>query len=117
MVSTIGEIIRDLLLFVGVVTVLLVFSLVIIAKLPAVNPLKYLFIRLAYRLGATAAAGILAIPIEPIPGLDALYDLGAPVLLLWYWFTFFRDMRRRTSDAPPRPQSWDNGARRPGRRP
>jgi hypothetical protein len=43
-----------------------------------------------YRVGAPFAAGALAIPIEPIPGLDTLYDIGVPIALLWYWFTFFK---------------------------
>jgi len=34
-------------------------------------------------VGATVAAGALAIPVEPIPGLDALYDIGVPIALLW----------------------------------
>ena len=55
------------------------------------NPLKRLLTALAYRIGATAAAGALAIPIEPIPGIDAMYDIAVPALLFWYWFTFFRD--------------------------
>jgi hypothetical protein len=29
----------------------------------------------------------------PIPGIDAVVDIGAPILLLWYWWTFFRDLR------------------------
>jgi len=41
-------------------------------------------------MGATIAAGALAIPIEPIPGLDVLYDIGAPLLLLLYWVSFSR---------------------------
>jgi hypothetical protein len=27
-----------------------------------------------------------------------LYDIGVPIVLIWYWFTFFRDARRTTSD-------------------
>jgi hypothetical protein len=28
--------------------------------------------------------------VEPIPGLDVLYDIAIPIALIWYWFTFFR---------------------------
>jgi hypothetical protein len=49
---------------------------------------------LSYRVGATLVAGVVAIPIEPLPGLDVLYDIGVPILLIWYWFTFFRDATR-----------------------
>jgi hypothetical protein len=103
--STIAEIIRDLLIFVAVMTGMLVVLIVTVSKMPDSNPLKRLLTALTYRIGATAAAGALAIPIEPIPGLDAAYDVAVPLLLLWYWFTFFRDMffrgGRRTSRVAP----------------
>jgi hypothetical protein len=89
--STIAEIIRDLLIFVAVMTGMLVVLVVAVSKMPDSNPLKRLLTALTYRVGATAAAGALAIPIEPIPGIDALYDIAVPILLFWYWFTFFRD--------------------------
>ena len=49
---------------------------------------------LSYRIGATLAAGMIAVPVEPIPGLDVLYDIAIPIALIWYWFTFFRDAIR-----------------------
>ncbi|HEY1735983.1 MAG TPA: hypothetical protein VGG12_05000 [Methylovirgula sp.] len=88
--SEITEIVRDLLIFVGVMTALLVALLVIVARLPDENPLKRILTALSYRMGATAAAGALAIPVEPIPGLDALYDIGVPIALIIYWITFFK---------------------------
>ena len=95
--TTIEEIFRDLLIFVAVMTALLIALIVIVSFLPPDNPLKRVLSALSYRVGATAAVGALAIPIEPIPGLDAVYDIGAPILLLWYWYTFFRDMRAHGS--------------------
>jgi hypothetical protein len=103
LLSSIAEIIRDLLIFVVVMTALLIALIVVVSKMPDSNPLKRLLTALAYRVGATAAAGAVAIPIEAIPGLDALYDLAVPILLIWYWFTFFRDAARKTSDASPPP--------------
>jgi hypothetical protein len=64
--------------------------LVIVSRMPADNPLRQVLNLLIARIGVTAAAGALAIPIEPIPGLDVLYDIGAPVLLIYYWYTLFR---------------------------
>jgi hypothetical protein len=61
--------------------------------LPDTNPLKRILTALCYRLGATLAAGAVAIPIEPIPGIDVVYDIGVPIALIWYWWTFFRDAR------------------------
>jgi hypothetical protein len=70
MLSTVAEIIRDLLIFVGVIAALLIGLIVVVAKLPDTNPLKRLLTALCYRLGATLAAGAIAIPLEPIPGID-----------------------------------------------
>jgi hypothetical protein len=109
--STIAEIIRDLLIFVAVMTGLLIVLVVTVSKMPDSNPLKRFLTALTYRVGATAAAGALAIPIEPIPGIDAMYDVAVPILLLWYWFTFFRDMILRGGWRPS-PASQPSAPRR-----
>ena len=116
MLSTIAEIIRDLLIFVGVIAALLVVLLVVVSKLPDTNPLKRVLTALCYRLGATLAAGAVAIPLEPIPGVDVLYDVGVPIALLWYWWTFFRDARRTTANpSPPDQRSVTTGGDNPRR--
>ena len=76
MLSTVAEVVRDLLIFVGVLAVLLVALIVVVSKLPDTNPLKQLLTALCYRLGATLAAGAIAIPLEPIPGIDLAYDVA-----------------------------------------
>ena len=91
MLSTIAEITRDLLIFVGVIAALLVALVVVVSKMPNTNPLKRVLTALCYRLGATLAAGAVAIPLEPVPGIDLLYDIGVPIVLVWYWFTFFKN--------------------------
>jgi hypothetical protein len=101
MLSTIAETIRDLLVFVGVIAALLIALIVVVSMMPNTNPLKRVLTALCYRLGATLAAGAVAIPLEPIPGIDLLYDIGVPIVLIWYWFTFFRDAHRMTSDTSP----------------
>jgi hypothetical protein len=101
LLSTVAEIIRDLLVFVAVMTGLLIALIVAVSKMPHHNPLKRLLTALTYRVGATAAAGALAIPIEPIPGIDALYDFTVPILLVWYWFTFLRDAWRISNSPSP----------------
>jgi len=97
MLSMIEEIIRDLLIFVAVMFALSIVLLVVVSKMPNDNPLKRIMTALSYRVGATLAAGVVAIPIEPLPGLDVLYDIGVPILLIWYWFTFFRDATRSSA--------------------
>jgi hypothetical protein len=99
MLSTIAEIIRDLLIVVGVIAVLLVALVVVVSKMPNTNPLKRVLTALCYRLGATLAAGAVAIPLEPIPGIDLLYDVGVPIVLIWYWYTFFRDARSKAPNS------------------
>jgi hypothetical protein len=101
MLSTIAEVIRDLLIFIGVMAALLIALVVVVSKMPNTNPLKRILTALCYRLAATLAAGVVAIPLEPIPGIDVLYDIGVPIILIWYWFTFFRDARHTTSDPHP----------------
>ena len=101
MLSTIAEIIRDLLIFASVIAALLIALIVVVSMMPNTNPLKRVLTALCYRLGATLAAGAIAIPLEPIPGIDLLYDIGVPIVLIWYWYTFFRDARRMTSDPSP----------------
>jgi hypothetical protein len=66
----------------------------------ATNPLKRLLTALCYRLGATLAAGAIAIPLEPVPGIDLAYDVAVPIALIWYWFTFFRGAYRTMSHIP-----------------
>jgi hypothetical protein len=102
--STIAEIVRDLLIFIGVIAALLVALVVVVSKMPSTNPLKRILTALCYRLAATLAAGAVAIPLEPIPGIDVIYDIGVPIVLIWYWFTFFRDARHAASDPNPRDQ-------------
>ena len=109
MLSTIAEIVRDLLIFVGVVAALLVACVVTVSKLPNTNPLKRVLTALCYRLGATLAAGVVAIPLEAVPGIDVLYDIGVPLVLIWYWFTFFKGVRRGTGEPMPFARSGKNG--------
>ena len=103
MLSSVAEIIRDLLIFVVVMAVLLITLVVVISKMPDSNPLKRLLTALSYRLGATLGAGAVAVPLETIPGIDTLYDVGVPIALIWYWLTFFRDARHLKSDPRLRP--------------
>jgi hypothetical protein len=89
-------------------TALLMALLVIVSRMPDDNPLKRMMVALSFRVGATATAGMVAIPAMPIPGLDAVVDIGAPIALLWYWYTFFRDLRegreRPPASAPEAPK-------------
>jgi hypothetical protein len=104
MLSTIAEIARDLLIFIGVIAALLVALVIVVSTLPDSNPLKRVLTALCYRLGATLAAGAVAVPLEPIPVIDVLYDVWVPIALIWYWWTFFRDAGRMSSAPSPHDQ-------------
>jgi hypothetical protein len=91
MISTLGEIVQDLLIAVGLITVVLLGLVFAAIKMPARSPLKRTLTALCFRLAATAVAAALAIPIEPIPGLDVVYDISAPIMLFFYWISFFRN--------------------------
>jgi hypothetical protein len=101
--TTIETLFRDLLIFVGAMAALFVVLIVVVSLLPATNPLKRILTALSYRVGATAALGALAIPVEPIPGLDVAYDIGAPLFLLWFWYRFFKDAGKTWRGNPPLP--------------
>ena len=94
------EIIRDLLIFIAVMFALCIVLIFVVANLPDENPLKRILNALTYRVGATLLAGAVAVPVEPIPGLDVLYDVGVPIVLIWYWFTFFRDALKSSQTGP-----------------
>ena len=111
MLATIMEIIRDLLIFIAVMFALYIVLVVVISKMPDDNPLKRILTALSYRLAATLAAGAVAVPVEPIPGLDVLYDVAVPIALIWYWFTFFRDALRSSGGEAAAPRISSNQTR------
>jgi hypothetical protein len=92
--SDFAAIIHEVFLFTLLLSGLLVGSLVLVSLLPEGNPLKQLLSALSARIGVTLAMTGMAVPIEFIPGVDALYDIATPIFLLYYWFTFFRDAIR-----------------------
>jgi len=87
--TAVTHIFADLLIFVGVMAVLFVVLLIAALRLPAGNPLKRVVTALCFRVAATLGAGIIAIPVEPIPGVDVAYDAAAAVGLAIYWLSFF----------------------------
>ena len=86
--SVIGQIIRDLLIFVGVCFTLLIVLLIVVSRLSPQNPLRQLLSELCRHVAVTLAAGVVAIPIEPIPGVDVAYDTLVPLALLYFWIKF-----------------------------
>ncbi len=92
----VAGIFRDLLIFVGAMFVLFIALIVVVSRFSKDNPLKRILVALSYRAAATLAVSAVALPVEFIPGVDALYDIAAPIGLVWFWYTFFRDLHRGT---------------------
>src|ERR1700722_52506 len=86
--SFIGQIIRDLLIFAVAGSALLVILLIAVSRLSPQNPLRQLLNELCRHVAVTLAAGLVAIPIEPIPGVDIAYDTLVPLVLLYFWIKF-----------------------------
>jgi hypothetical protein len=87
--TAVTHIFADLLIFVGFMAVLFVVLVIAALRLPPGNPLKRVVTALCFRVAATLGAGIIAIPIEPMPGVDVAYDAAAAVGLAIYWLSFF----------------------------
>jgi hypothetical protein len=100
--TAVTHIFADLLIFVGVMAVLFVVLLIAALRLPADNPLKRVVTALCFRVAATLGAGIIAIPVEPIPGVDVAYDAAAAVGLAIYWLSFFVTAARIVIDTQRR---------------
>lgn len=100
--AAVTHIFADLLIFIGVMAVLLVVLVIAALRLPADNPLKRVVTALCFRVAASLGAGLIAIPLEPVPGVDAAYDIAAAIGLAIYWLSFFVTAARIVF-ARPRP--------------
>jgi hypothetical protein len=78
-----------LVISVAALVALTLVLIVIVWNLPG-SPLKEILSALAKRIGATAAVSLLAIPLEPIPGVDAVYDAVGLVFLALYWISIVK---------------------------
>jgi hypothetical protein len=112
LLAFVAEIIKYLLIFVGVTSIVFIVLVVAVSRMSGDNPLKRLLVALCYRVGATLAAGALAIPVEPLPGIDAIYDIGVPILLVVYWLSFFRNVHRLMTQPVVNPPAGRAGAKR-----
>jgi hypothetical protein len=75
---------------------LLVLLIVLVNYLPR-SPLRDVLGAVTKRLGATAAVTLIAIPVQPIVGIDGIYDVVSSVLLLCYWLLLVNDIRKALS--------------------
>jgi hypothetical protein len=79
---------------------------IVAARMPPDNPLRKVLHALCTRLVAMLGVGAVAIPLQPIPGLDAIYDVGAIGVAAYLAYTFFRELNviwKQTHQAPAVP--------------
>jgi hypothetical protein len=109
--ETIAEIIKYLLIFMGVMFLLLIVVLAVLWKLSPTHPSRLVLAALARRLAATWGIALVDIPATAIQPLGDVWDIGSLIFLVWYWYTFFRDdagralrMLRDVARSNPRPK-------------
>ena len=90
--------------------------MLVLVALPK-SPLRDFLLGLGKRVGMTAAAVALVPPMDLIPVSGELYDLVALIVVVYYWYSFFKeqqDKQLRTSGTivipslPPRLNSGDD---------
>ncbi|HUO92223.1 MAG TPA: hypothetical protein VMU22_04835 [Rhizomicrobium sp.] len=101
--SAVTHIFADLLIFVGAMAVLFVLLVIAAFRMPAGSSLRRVATALCLRVAASLGAGIIAIPIEPVPGVDIAYDVAAAIALAIYWLSFFVTAARILLENRPRP--------------
>jgi len=89
--DTVAEIIKYLLIFIGVMSLLFIVLLLIISRLPVGNPLRLALAALARRVAATWGLALIDIPATAMQPLGDVWEIGSLIFLAYYWYTFFRD--------------------------
>lgn len=87
---------KVLVLCVAGLIALLVILLVLVNFLPK-SPLRDIIGALTMRIGATATVAVIAIPVQPIVGIDGIYDIASTIFLLCYWLLLIKDVRKALS--------------------
>lgn len=87
---------KVLVLCIAGLIALVVLLLVLVNYLPK-SPLRDIIGALTMRLGATAAVAVIAIPVQPIVGVDGIYDIASTMFLLCYWLLLIKDIRKALS--------------------
>jgi hypothetical protein len=75
---------------------LFVLLVVLVNYLPR-SPLRDVLGAVTKRIGATAAVTMIAIPIQPIVGVDGIYDTVSTIFLLCYWLLLIKDIQKALS--------------------
>src|SRR5262245_54160954 len=92
--ETVAEVIKYVLVFMGVLVLLLIVVLAILRKMSPTHPWRLVVAALARRLAATWGIALVDIPATAMQPLGDVWDIGSLIFLAWYWYTFFRDDAR-----------------------
>ena len=84
---------KILVLCIAGLIALLVVLLVVVNYLPK-SPLRDILGALTMRIGATATVAVIAIPVQPIVGIDGIYDIASSIFLLCYWLLLIKDVQK-----------------------
>ena len=79
----------------GLIALFLVL-VVLVNYLPR-SPLRDVLGAVTKRIGATAAVAMIAIPVQPIVGVDGIDDTVSSVFLLCYWLLLIKDIHKALS--------------------
>jgi hypothetical protein len=89
--DTVGEIIKYLLIFLGVMFLLLIIVLAVLWKMSPTHPWRLVLAAFARRVAATGGIALIDIPATAMQPLGDVWDIGSLIFLAWYWYKFFRD--------------------------
>jgi hypothetical protein len=101
--SDILQFIEFLLVFVLVLVALLIVLLVVVSKMPDNNPLKMILTALSHRVGATAGLMVIDPIVTAAPVVGEVWDFATIVWLIYFWYTFFKQLPNMRSSRPSGP--------------
>jgi hypothetical protein len=91
--EVIAQIIQTIVYGIVALVALLVALLIAVSMMPKDNPLHQLLAALVRPVAVMVGAGVIAVPVEFIPGVDVIYDIAALIVIALSWFKFFKSAR------------------------
>ncbi|HWT04511.1 MAG TPA: hypothetical protein VN224_02040 [Xanthomonadales bacterium] len=75
------------------------FALIIVLLAVPRSPLRDLVLKLTQRVGATVIGGTMMVPDLVIPVGGEIADVAIVVFVIWYWYSFFKQLQQRPNDS------------------
>lgn len=92
MLSDILHFVEFLLVIALALIVLFVVLIVVISKMPNDNPLKMILTALSHRVGVTGGLMMVDPVATAVPVVGELWDVATIAWLVYFWYTFFRQL-------------------------